>query len=291
MLLVSARLSVSARKLASRLSPRTTAALLSGVVVVLLLANLVGHFALAIDSIWARLLDVNQEKNFATAFSVLLLLWCAVLLRQISRLRSRDSFVSHWRSLSFIFVGMAADEWLLLHERMNAFLDDRFQTSGFLYYDWVIPGSLFVLSVGLIYARFLRCLPTATRDRFLFSGGLYVSGALGMEMVSGYYVDRYGLSNRAVLALLNGVEESAEMFGLVVFIYALMIYSRRLHHLAYRAKLHNAKLHRAKIHTAYIKAKQHALAELTQVKLTRSKLTQSKLTQSSQPTQTQQQSR
>lgn len=231
--------------------------LLSSVVIGLIVANIIGYFALSADSPWARLLDVNREKNFATAFSVLLLIGCALLLWQIStlrsgqlkdgRLRDRNSFVSHfvshWRSLSLLFAGMAADEGLQLHEQVNKYLDDRFYTTGFFYYDWVIPGSLFVLAVGLVYARFLLHLTPVVRDRFLFSGILYISGALGMEMVSGYYIYHHGLANRAALALLNGVEESAEMFGLVAFIYALMDYSQRLQRrLTYKSRADSSSL-------------------------------------------------
>ena len=123
---------------------------------------------------------------------------------------------------------MAFDEWFLVHERVNMFLDDHFQTTGFFYYDWVIPGSLFVIAVGLAYSRFLQHLPRPTRRQFLLAGALYVGGALGMEMVSGFYIDSYGLDNRAVLAVLNGIEEAAEMFGLVAFLYALLVYQQSL---------------------------------------------------------------
>jgi len=195
----------------------------------LLSANVWSYFSLAASSVWAMQLDVNNEKNLSTFFSVLLLLGCALLLWKISRrLPSGQRFLNHWRMLSLLFVGMAGDEWLLLHERINEFLDDHFYTTDFLYYDWVIPGSLFVLLVLLIYARFLRSLPPKTRHRFLLAGTLYTAGALGMEMVSGHYIYHHGLGNRGTLALLNGVEEAAEMFGLILFIYALLIYLRSL---------------------------------------------------------------
>ncbi len=224
--------------LLDELGPKTVAMLLSGIVIGLLMANAGGYFMLPADSTWSQLLDVNQEENFATAFSVLLLLACALLLWQISRLRRMDRFVSYWRSLSLLFVGMAADEWWLLHERLNEFLDARFSTTGLFYYDWVIPGSLFVLMTWRIYARFLRRLSPPTRRRIWLAGRLYVAGALGMEMISGYYIDRYGLDNRAILALLNGMEESAEMFGLVAFIYALLMHIKWLRHTAYREEVY-----------------------------------------------------
>ncbi|MEL6815448.1 MAG: hypothetical protein AAFP03_11620, partial [Cyanobacteria bacterium J06598_3] len=63
--------------------------------------------------------------------------------------------------------------------------------------------------------------------RFLGAGLLYLSGALGMEMVSGHYIYTHGLDGSTALALLNGIEEAAEMLGAVCFIRALLLYIER----------------------------------------------------------------
>lgn len=200
----------------------------------LLIANVYAHFFLSAESSVAKLLDVNREKNIATAFSGLLLLGCGVLLGQVSALKQRQiekgqkskkqAFLAHWRGLCGLFVLMAIDECFLIHERLNMFLDDHFYTKGIFYYDWVIPGSIFVLVFVMTYAQFIVHLPQATRWRFLGAGVLYVSGALGMEMVSGQYIYTHGLDGSITLALLNGIEETAEMLGAVCFIRALLLY-------------------------------------------------------------------
>ncbi len=100
------------------LGPKAIAMPLPGVVVGLLIANAGSYFMLPTNSTWAQPLDVNQEENFATAFLVLLLLACALLLLwQISRLRSTDQFVSYWRSLSLLFVGTVLPIKLLTKKR------------------------------------------------------------------------------------------------------------------------------------------------------------------------------
>jgi hypothetical protein len=203
----------------------------------LLMAHLSALLLLPPDTAWTRLLDVNREKNIPTAFATLCLLICAVLLWQISQAKLSDRhfkqkpttlsnrrFGVHWRSLSLLFFILAVDESTMLHERLNMFLDDRFSTRGIFYYDWVIPGCLLVLALLIAYGRFLAHLPMATRRRFLWAGALYLAGAIGMEMVSGYYIDRHGPEPDAVLALLNSLEETAEMLGAVGFIRALLIY-------------------------------------------------------------------
>jgi hypothetical protein len=231
--------------------PRKVVSRLCGAIAALLLAHLSALLWLPPNTAWTRLLDVNREKNIPTAFATLCLLICAVLLWQVSQAKqsqakqmakpnygsalARDRrFWAHWRSLSLLFFILAVDECTMLHERLNMFLDDQFQTRGIFYYDWVIPGSLFVLLVLLAYARFLAHLTRATRRRFLIAGSLYLVGAIGMEMASGYYIDIYGIDTHgietyelgadAVLTLLNSLEEAAEMLGTVCFIRALLIY-------------------------------------------------------------------
>jgi hypothetical protein len=48
-------------------------------------------------------------------------------------------------------------------------------------------------------------------------------GALGMEMVDGYYASLYG-DNNFVYVVLTTIEEFFEMVGIAVFIYALLSY-------------------------------------------------------------------
>ena len=229
-----------------RLIPHRVAVILVGIVFGLLLAHVWGYFHLRSNSTWAKLLDVNHEKNFATAFSVALLLRCSALLGLIARQhqengkvkpklackqsRLQPRFLAYWWALCFVFLGMAADELIQIHERVNVFLDDQvqLQTSGIFYYDWVILGLVFVSAIALIYARFLKHLQPKTRHQFLLAGSIYIAGALGMEMISGYYIDIHGLTNRGMLAILNGIEEAGEMIGLIVFIRALLIYLQSL---------------------------------------------------------------
>ena len=60
---------------------------------------------------------------------------------------------------------------------------------------------------------------------FLLAGGLYIGGALGMEMIGGYYTDFYG-KNNLTYALITCLEEVLEMTGIVVFIHGLLDYMR-----------------------------------------------------------------
>ena len=95
--------------------------------------------------------------------------------------------------------------------------------TGFLYYTWVVPGAIFVLICALIFRRFLADLPGETRSLFLVAGTCFVGGAIGMELVGGYYHDLFGYDNMTY-KMIDTIEECLEMVGILVFIYALVSY-------------------------------------------------------------------
>ena len=77
---------------------------------------------------------------------------------------------------------------------------------------------MFFLAVGLAYARFVFALPRTIMVLTILGGALYVSGALGTELIGGDYASRFGMETRAYL-LIASVEETLEMLGLIVFGY------------------------------------------------------------------------
>lgn len=179
-----------------------------------------------------RTLDVNEENSVPTWFSSSLLLLCSVLLVAIAsaakRLGERDAL--WWAALSVIFVLLSLDETASFHESATELLRSLLHTGGLLYYAWVIPGGACVFVFGLAYLGFLFRLPTKTRWLFIASGALYVSGALGSEMLNGLWASLHGESNLTYSALVT-VEEFLEMSGAILFLYALMLYAGNLQEL------------------------------------------------------------
>lgn len=204
--------------------PVMVASVLLSIIVILVVAYFWSRFALPKDSIWENRLDLNGEENISAAFSTSLLASSAIILWKITSLKKGGRFRNHWRMLGFIFSYFAADEWLQVHERVNEFLAANVETSGIFHYAWVIPGSLVVLAIALLYRRFVAHLPPKTRRLFYLSGGLYVSGILGMEMLTGYYISSFGGGGEGTMIALNGIEESLEMLGVTLFIYTLLDY-------------------------------------------------------------------
>lgn len=90
------------------------------------------------------------------------------------------------------------------------------------YFAWVMPGTIIVITLGIIFLKFLRNLPVNTRNQFMLSGIIYVGGALGVEMIGGHYY-YHGISSFGY-SLITTMEESFEMIGIIYFIYALLNY-------------------------------------------------------------------
>lgn len=213
------------------LSPRRTFRFLLLVVLGLILASLVGQFtnyfqvAYPLDYQFTRLFDVDGEQNIPSLYSASALLLCSILLATITYAKkvAGDSYVRYWQTLSIIFFFLSLDEALSLHEVLTEPLQSALNTSGFLYFAWVIPGFIFVLICLLAFWRFLAALPAKTRRLFLIAGSIFVGGAIGTELVGGYQTNLYGREN-ITYVLLATIEELFEMLGIVVFIYALLSY-------------------------------------------------------------------
>lgn len=168
--------------------------------------------------------DANREKSFPNLYSAYALLLCALLLGAISLARrtSGDRYVAHWALLGAVFLYLSVDEALVIHEKLISPLQSALGTGGFLRHAWVIPGAVAVLVLGLAYLRFVLDLPARIRNLFVVAGAVYVGGALGMEMVGGYYLSVFG--DTLGQELLTNTEEALEMLGVVVFVYALLLY-------------------------------------------------------------------
>lgn len=172
-----------------------------------------------------QLLDVNLEANIPTWFSSAQFIVCAGLTAVIAGAKAPGDFRRHWGALAVIFLLLSLDEAAALHDSATSFMGDLVATGSFFAIGWVIPGIIIVILFVLAYAPFLLRLPPRTRWLFVVAGGLFVFGAVGLEMVGAYYG---GLENANTLVnqLIWVVEEFCEMAGVSLFIYALLVYLR-----------------------------------------------------------------
>ena len=171
-----------------------------------------------------KLLDFNLEANLPTFFSSLILLCDAILLALIgSRYKSLSQKYWHWLGLAFIFLFLALDEMIQIHEQLRAPMEALFNTTGILYFAWFIPYIIVTILIGIAYFKFMMRLPKRILKLFILAGALFISGAVVMEAISGMYAEQYGESTLAYY-LMYTFEEFLEMSGAIVFLYALLLY-------------------------------------------------------------------
>ena len=175
----------------------------------------------------ARLFRLDEENNIPTLYSGLALGFCSILLFIISSIKkkTKSDFAKHWQALSLIFLYLAIDELVSIHEILN-FLREIINAKGILYYAWVIPGIVIVIVFLLIFWQFIQSLPKTTKNLFILAGAIYVCGAIGVEMLGAYYIEIYGKES-FIYSLTSILEEFLEMFGILIFIYALLSYISR----------------------------------------------------------------
>ena len=213
------------------LSPRKTTRFLVFLVSILVLCSLFFQFCIyflpdyPLRDTFASMLNVDKEKNIPTLYSWSALLFCAMLLLVIAQAKKAagDRYTNYWRVLAVIFAYLSLDEATSLHELFIDPLRTSLNTSGFLYYAWVIPGAIFAIAVFLGFLKFINALPTKTKRLFLTAGTVFVGGAIGMELLSGFHAEIHTINNFTI-AILTSIEEFMEMIGTVIFIYALLCY-------------------------------------------------------------------
>jgi hypothetical protein len=170
---------------------------------------------------------VDLESNVPTWYSSLALGLAGGILALIATLkwRTRDRFRFHWAGLSAGFVLLSIDEVAMLHEYPIDPLRRALDAGGALYYPWVLPAMAVVVVLAIVFASFVRHLPARTRRQVCLAAAVFLSGAIGMEMLSGVQADAAG-EQTFVYAMIISVEELLEMLGVVIFIHALLAYVR-----------------------------------------------------------------
>ena len=204
--------------LSSRLVPR----LLVAVVVALLAMHLVLQYDRfhAAHTPWEiqQLFDLDEEQSVPNWYSSAAL-GLAALLTALIGARARDDrgpAAPRWRAMAWILLYLSFDEVAGLHETVNSLSP----------ISWTIPFGLLALVVGAWLLPFVWRLPPATRFGIIAAGVIYVTGAVGIELVSSQFFDE---SNKRQFdyAFFTVAEEGMEMLGIVVLIRTLLKHMER----------------------------------------------------------------
>jgi hypothetical protein len=171
-----------------------------------------------------QLFNVDAERNIPTFFTVLLAAIGAMLLTVIGfagKQREKNDG-PYWFALAAGFLFLGYDEAFQVHEQLIAPMRGLMGNAnmGVFYFGWVIPGIAGVCILALFFVKFLLRLPASTRNRLLFAGGLYLGGAIGMELIDGKYIEAHG--ENLMYSVLVTIEEGLELSGLATLIYTLL---------------------------------------------------------------------
>lgn len=165
--------------------------------------------------------NLNREQNIGAWFSTLMLAGCALLLMTAGRravaLKQPRAFF--WFVLSATFVALSIDEASSVHESLMVPIHDALRSDGVFRYAWVVPALVMVPLFASISVPFLFSLPRRTALWFVASGAVYVTGALGFEMLEGL-TDGVGVT----FVTYYLIEETLEIAGTLSFLFSLMDY-------------------------------------------------------------------
>lgn len=165
----------------------------------------------------------DSENSISTLYSSVLLLTASGLLFFISSsLKKVIKNNTPWLVLGIIFLYLSIDESISFHERFTTVFRDKFNLTGLLYYSWVVPYFFFLIIFLIVFIPFLIRLEKRTRNLFIISGIIFVSGAMGIEIFEAKYIESNG--GDLGYTVYYTFEESFEMLGISLFIYALLRY-------------------------------------------------------------------
>ena len=224
-------IAVSPKRFAQKLSLLVLAIVIMGIIANIVIYNLAPSTDHAIAKFMNRF-DLGHEPSIPSWYSSIALLFASLLLGLIAYVEKLAASTdrSRWALLSVVFLILAIDEAVMIHEMADAPMQQWLNTGGSLYFAWVIPSSLFVIELGVYLLPFLLRLESITRRLFIVSGVMFISGAIGIELIEGVIVDEIGVEGgfRSLrLTFAQALEEALEMFAVVIFIYSLMDYLKR----------------------------------------------------------------
>lgn len=170
-----------------------------------------------------RQLSLNAEQNLASWYTSLLLALGALLAWVAGSCDTAEepSARRFWRLVAVLLLAAAADETVSFHEVLTLFIPKVQEVSPLLHFAWV------ALAVPLLAILALWCLPMMWRlPRATFWGlvaaaVIFVTGAVGLEMIAGLVIDWAGEASIAYRVNYM-LEDTFEMLGCAVFILVVL---------------------------------------------------------------------
>ncbi len=202
--------------------------ILTLVVIILSLAHVTYLFLLNSNfenqsalNILLKLFYLDAEQTIPAWFSSCILWSCGVGLLVVSFLEKNNSIDKYWFLMGLSLLYVSLDESISLHEYGVTIINklavrNNIELPDFLVYSWVIPASICVLILAIVLIPFFVRLESQLRQALLISGMVYLSGAVGCEMIGGYAVVN---SYKTLYLIAMTVEEILEMCGAIILLH------------------------------------------------------------------------
>ena len=217
------------------LNSRNIVILLSTITILLVVAHLVTiampyifeGFEHGLVRLLFSLFFLDGEGNVPAIFSTWLFLLNAVIFLIVWKAAclSGDSH-KIWLFLSSVFVFLAFDESISIHERLINPLRQALGATGIFYYAWIIPYGVGVVLLAIIAIPVFWRMQKRIRFWFGLSAATYLVATIGLEMISGKYLVMMNEQKDIVWIFMVTVEESLEMVGLIILVYAQLLLLR-----------------------------------------------------------------
>lgn len=172
--------------------------------------------------------DLDDENSVPTWFSQLLFLLISLGAAFAAYLSKTKSLRRIWILISAVGLLLSLDEVSTLHEFIlqslhNLFYRDSAPTS--FNNAWLLLTPLILLAVGWALYKIAKLLPRRTTILFAGATVIFLIGAIFFDALASI-TDRETFINQGVMI---AIEESLELIGCVVAVYAISDYLERQH--------------------------------------------------------------
>ena len=217
------------------LYPRNIVIWLSTITILLLVAHLITiampyifeGFEHGLVRLLISLFFLDGEGNVPAIFSTCLFLINAVIFLIVwkAACHAGDS-QKIWLFLSSLFVFLAIDESISIHERLIDPLRQALHATGIFYYAWIIPYGIGIVLLSIFMIPVFWRMQKRIRFWFGLSAATYLFATIGLEMISGKYLVMMNEQKDIVCIFMITLEESLEMVGLIILVYAQLLLLR-----------------------------------------------------------------
>ena len=218
------------------ISIRRIATVLATLIIVLsvvsFIAEVVANFVIVGNKYVMRIaewVEVDREASIPTWYAVITLMACAVLLALIARdaFERKRPFPRHWAALAAIFALLSLEEIIGIHSEATQRLRALVSITEGLGYALALAAIALVglAVVALLFGRFYLHLPARWRMWLTIGAVTYLIGVFASDAVGDYLITASGAPTLAYV-VVQTVEETFEMIGVLIFIVMLLDYIR-----------------------------------------------------------------